>query len=45
MYFQEDLHTEWVLKEECMNTEELDEVKKESVESVDPLHVTIQPGN
>ena len=28
-----------------MNTEELEEVKQESVETEDPLLVTIQPGN
>ena len=28
-----------------MNTEELEEVKEEPVETEDPLLVTIQPGN
>ena len=42
---QEDLNTDWIIKEECINTEEFVEVKEESVETEDPLLVTIQPGN
>ena len=33
------------MKEESRNTEELEEVKEESVEKEDPLQTTIQPGN